>query len=169
MELNFDANTVDPTPAYGTIPPGEYEVMIVESEQRATKKDDGSYLSLTLEVQSGEYQGRKLFDRLNLDNPNRKAVEIAQRTLSQICHATGVLQVKDSFDLHHHPMIAVVKVRPEREDPISGKFYEASNEIKEYRRVAPLGSAPQRPAAAAPPQPRQQARQQATTPWGQAR
>lgn len=168
MELNFDANQIDPTPQYGALPAGDYEVIITESEQRRTAKGDGSYLSLTMEIQSGEYQGRLLWDRLNLDNPNRKAVEIAQRSLSQICHATGVLQVKDSSDLHHRPMLAVVKVRPEREDPVTGKFYEASNEVKEYRALEPAAAAPRR-TAAPPAQPRQQARQGATTPWGQAR
>jgi hypothetical protein len=35
-------------------------------------------------------QGRKIFDRLNLVNAEPdQAVEIAQRTLSAICHATG--------------------------------------------------------------------------------
>lgn len=162
MNLNFDANQVDPTPQYGAIPAGEYEVIITESEAKQTSRGDGTYLALTMEIQSGEFQGRKLWDRLNLDNPNQKAVAIAQRTLSQICHATGVLQVKDSSDLHYIPMIAVVKVRPEREDPITGKFYEQSNEIKEYKAA---GGARPKQAAKPPTQPRQAARQQASAPW----
>lgn len=162
MNLNFDANQVDPTPQYGVIPAGEYEVIITESEQKETARGDGSYLSLMLEIQSGEFQGRKLFDRLNLDNPNRKAVEIAQRTLSQICHATGVLQVKDSSELHYKPLVAVVKVRPEREDPVTGKFYDQSNEIKEYKACGE--AKPQQPAKP-PAQPRQAARQAAAAPW----
>ena len=161
MNLNFDANNVDPTPQYGAIPAGEYEVIITESEEKQTAKQDGTYLALTMEIQSGEFQGRKLWDRLNLDNPNRKAVEIAQRTLSQICHATGVLQVKDSSDLHYIPMIAVVKVRPEREDPITGKFYEQSNEVKEYKAANAKPAQPNKP----PAQPRQAARQAAAAPW----
>ena len=58
----------------------------------------------------GPYKGRKLFDRLNLVNANPVTVEIAQRTLSAICHATGRMQVQDSEELHLIPFIADVQV-----------------------------------------------------------
>lgn len=152
MQLHFDATQVDPTDRYEVLPAGDYEVMIVESEQKPTKLGDGSYLQLTLEVQSGPFQGRKIFDRLNLDNANRTAVEIAQRSLSQICHAINVLQVTNSEELHYKPMIAKVKVRPPRGE------YDASNEVGGYkmagspapaqRQAAPATA--QRPATSAP-------------------
>lgn len=135
MRMNFDATQVDPTNQFDVIPAGEYEVMITESERKFTKSGDGAYLQLTLEIQSGEFQGRKLFDRLNLENSNRTAVDIAQRQLSQICHAVGVMQVSDSEQLHYKPMIAKVKVRPPRGE------YDASNEIGGY--LALNGAKPQ--------------------------
>ncbi len=81
--------------------------------------------------------GRKLFDRLNLVNANAQTVEIAQRTLSAICHATGRLQVQDSEDLHLIPMLADVTVKP----PKNG--YGESNKLR-YR---PLERGPCDPAA----------------------
>ena len=110
----FDATTVEPNKPIEILPPGKYVVQIVTSEMRATKDGQGQYLWLELDVLEGEFQGRKLFDRLNLVNNNPTTVEIAQRTLSAICHATGRMQVQDSEELHLAPMVADVRVQPSK-------------------------------------------------------
>ena len=119
------------------------------------------------ELSGGEFEGRTLFDNLNLRNPNATAVEIAQRTLSQICHATGVLQLSDSEQLHFKPMIAVVGIRPARTDPNTGTSYSESNQIKEYKPTS--GEAFTAPAKAAPkpvaPPPAREQRAANTPPW----
>ena len=106
------------------LPPGKYLAQIVNSEMRLTKDGMGQYLWLEIDVLEGPYQGRKLFDRLNLVNANPQTVEIAQRTLSAICHATGRMQVQDSEELHLIPFLAVVQVQP----PKNG--YGESNKIR---------------------------------------
>lgn len=126
--LNTDITNVDPTNTFDVIPAGDYLVTITESEFRDTKDLSGKYLNLKLEIQGGQYQGRKLFDRLNLINRNQKAVEIATRTLSQIGHAVGVLQIQDSEVLHHKPMFAIVIVK---KDPARGP----QNEVKGYKKA----------------------------------
>jgi hypothetical protein len=65
-----------------------------------------------LDILDGPYKGRKIFDQLNLVNPNPTTVEIAQRTLSAICHATGRMHVSDSEELHLIPMTIQVKIKP---------------------------------------------------------
>ena len=112
LGATFDATTVDPDIGFEILPPGEYVAQIVQSEMRPTKDGGGQYLWLELDVLEGPQQGRKLFDHLNLVNTNTQSMEIAQRTLSAICHATGRLQVQDSQELHLIPMIAVVTVKP---------------------------------------------------------
>ena len=82
----FDANQVKPTTDFVPLPAGKYLAVIVESEFKPTKSGNGSYLELTFEVIDGEHKGRKLWARLNLDNPNPTAVEIARAELSAICH-----------------------------------------------------------------------------------
>ena len=156
-QLNMDMTNVDPSPRFDPIPAGDYNAIITGSEMKFTKDGSGQYLELTLEVQGGEFSGRKLFDRLNLHNSNRQAVEIAQRQLSQICHAVGVLQVADSEQLHFKPLVAMVKLRPAREQ------FDASNEIKGYKAAsgAPVQTQFQRPTApAANPAPAR-----AAAPW----
>jgi hypothetical protein len=106
---NFNANDVPPMGDFSPLPEGKYEAMIVESETIQNANGNGSHLKLTLVVTRGEYEGRNLWHRLNLENPSEKAVQIARGQLSAICRAVGVLTPKDSADLHSLPMIVAVK------------------------------------------------------------
>lgn len=136
----FDANTVDPSTSFPVYPAGKYQVQIIASEMRPTKNGEGQYLALELEILDGESAGGKLFDRLNLVNGNATAQEIAQRTLSAICHAVGVMQVSDSEQLHFKPMVADVRVRPAGNDK-QGVMRDAQNEVKGYSAASGNGVA----------------------------
>lgn len=136
-QLNFDARQVDPAQAFDPVPAGWYTVQITASETKPTSKNNGSYLQLEMTILDGQYKGRKLFDRLNLNNENPVAVEIAYRTLSAICHATNVIQVRDSSELHNRPMEAKVSVRP------ADGNYDASNDVKGYRALGSGANAQQ--------------------------
>ncbi len=122
----FDASQVDPNQPHETLPPGDYRMQIIASEMRVTKAGNGQYLWLEMEVLDGAMAGKKVFDRLNLVNPNRQAEEIAQRTLSAICHAVGRMQVADSEELHFKPMLVKVVVDKEGYNQIKG-YKAASN------------------------------------------
>ena len=74
----------------------------------------------------GQYKNRLLWARLNLDNPSPQAVQIARGELSAICRAVGVMQPKDSVELHNLPLMVTVKCK-NRED--TGNVV---NEIKGY-------------------------------------
>lgn len=126
MQLNFNAATVDPSSSFDPIPSGWYVAEIIESEEKDTKSGNGSYLQLTFKVIEGEYSERQIWARLNLNNPNSTAVEIAQKDLSAICHAVNEMNLTDSAQLHGKPMRIKVSVRPASGD------YDASNEIKGY-------------------------------------
>ena len=125
---SFNAEEVKPNAAFDPIPAGEYLVMITDSSMEKTKAGDGEYLKLTFKVlQDGEYKGRLIWSNLNLVNKNDQAVDIAQRELSGICHATGVMNPEDSQELHGIPMIGRVKVSPAKDG------YAASNTITNFR------------------------------------
>lgn len=156
-QLNFDASTVAPAAAFDPIPAGWYNVHITDSEAKPTGAGTGFYLELEMEVLDGAYAGRKVFDRLNLHNPNPVATEIAYKTLSAICHATGVIQVADSAQLHNRPMQCKVSLRAAGPGK-DGQHYEASNEVKGYKGIgqaapaaAPVAPAPAPAAPATPP------------------
>ena len=149
-ELEFDATEVDPAESFSPIPTDNYESMIVDSKMKPTKNKDGSYLELTFQVIDGEFKNRKFWDRLNLRNPSTQAVEIARKTLSAICHAVGVLQVKDSVELHNLPLIAAV-----RTEEYNGNM---GNTVSGYR-AKPMPGAVQTGAQPAAPA------QNTTAPW----
>lgn len=149
-EMNFDARGVKPNAKPDPVPAGQYRVMITSSEVKPTKDTTGKLLELELVILDGEYKGRKLWDRLNIQNANAQAQSIAQGQLSAICHSVGVLQLKNSSQLHNLPLLAKVVV-----DQSPG--YDPKNEIKRYESVGTVStetlpgatSAPA-PAAAAP-------------------
>jgi hypothetical protein len=74
----------------------------------------------------GTYAGRMVIDRLNLWNSNPVAAEIAQRTLSAICHATGVLTMTSTGQLHGIPIKARIVKTPARDG------YDPGNDVKQY-------------------------------------
>ena len=130
--LDFDAEGVEPMGSYELIPAGtEVLAMITDTGMVETQKKDGQYLKVEWEIVEGEYEGRKLWVNLNLDNPNDKAVEIAKRELSSICHATGKVKVGESEDLHGIP--CYLKVGIKKGD---SKYPEDKNVIKEYKAAA---------------------------------
>jgi hypothetical protein len=125
-DLNgFDASQEEPAITFDALPAGWYDVIITESDMEATKAGDGKFLKLKLQVVGGQFDGRTLFDRLNLDNPNAVAVQIARGTLSSICRAVNILTPKDSSQLHNLPLQAKV----------AQKLYEGEmrNEVKGYK------------------------------------
>lgn len=155
----FDATQVEPNAPFEIVPPGDYVMQITNSGMENTKNGQGQFLKIELEIMEGAQAGRKLFDRLNLVNQNAQAVEIAQRTLSAICHAVGVLTVSDSEELHLRPMAVKVKVVERKDRP-----GEQSNEIGGYKPVSdnvqPMQAQAQRSGFT------QQAQQQAAKPAG---
>ncbi len=142
----FDANTVEPNDSFDPLPNGDYLCVISSSEMKPTKAGDGSYLELELDVIEGPCQGRKVWDRLNLNNANETAVKIAKGTLSSICRAVNVLQPKDSYELHDLPLLVKVVCKKRADTD------ELTNEVKGYKRrdaQAPVSTPNSAPSSAA--------------------
>ena len=129
-QLNFDASQVAPQQTFDPIPAGWYNAMITESEMKPTSNGQGAYLQMTIKVVDGAHAGRQVFDRLNLQNANPVASEIAYRRLSAYCHATGVIQVQTSQQLHGIPFKVRVSLRTDN----TGQ-YEPSNEVKAIKHI----------------------------------
>jgi len=138
----FNANEVEPTTTLDPLPAGRYLAAITASEMKPTKAGDGTYLQLEFTVVEGDCKGRKVWDRLCLNHPNAQTVKIARGNLSAICRAVGVLQPKDSVELHNVPLVITVKLK-KRQD--TG---ELTNEVRGYtKKEAASGQAHQAPVA----------------------
>jgi Protein of unknown function (DUF669) len=151
--LNIDTTNIQPNTAFDPMPAGWYTAQIVESELKKTTDQTGEYLAVTMEIMSGNFSKRKLFDRFNLTNKNPQAVEIAYRQLSALSHATGVLQIGDSQELHGKPFDVKITITPASTDGKTGKAYDAKNEVRGYRACEAIasGGATAAPAWAKPP------------------
>lgn len=140
----FNANAVKDVPAFEPVPPGKYLATITTTESCTTKAGTGTYLLLTFEVLEGPYARRRLWARLNLDNPNKAAVAFAMADLAQVCRAVGVLQPHDSSELCNRPLVVRVDLRRRSDNG------EMVNEIRGYE---PAPAAPAAPTAQPPPIP----------------
>lgn len=131
---NFDANQVDPSVALDPLPAGKFLAVVSESELKPTKTGGGKYLQLTFQIIDGEFKGRLVWARLNLENKSEMTVKIARGELSAICRAIGVMQPKDSVELHNVPLEINVGLK-KRDD--NGEF---TNVIKGYAKKGGGGS-----------------------------
>ena len=145
----FDANNVDPASDFEPIPAGKYLVTITNTEMKQTKSGTGHYLELTFQVLDGQYKGRLLWSRLNLDNPNAQAVQIAQGELSAICRAVGVMRPKDSIEMHNLPLLVTVKCKKRQDNG------DIVNEVRGYAKKEAGEAAPQEEDSSTPPWSRQ--------------
>jgi hypothetical protein len=144
---NFNAHEVDPTTPFDPIPAGKYLAAVTASQMKPTKAGDGSYLELELTILEGPAKGRKVWDRLCLNHPNAEAVKIARSNLSALCRAVGVMQPKDSVELHNLPLLVTVKCK-KRDD--TG---EMTNEVRGYAKKQAAAGQPQQavPTDSTPP------------------
>ena len=144
---NFDATKIAPDVGFSPLAAGTYICVITGSDMKTTQKGDGEGLSLTFEVVDGPNVGRKTFDWLNMVNKNATTVEIAQKKLSAICHAVGVLKPVDSAELHDRPLQVTVKIKDGRNE-VTG--YAAANGVQSPSVTTAPATASNVPAATKP-------------------
>ena len=155
--LNFNANEVEPSKEFDPNPAGKYIAVITDSEMKETRAGTGRYLQLEFEITDGEFAGRKLWARLNIENQNAEAVRMARADLSAICRAVNVLTPSDSIDLHNLPLVIKVHCR---KDKNTG---EITNDIRGYESKANYKPEPKQAPAA--PVSSQTARIPSKPPW----
>jgi hypothetical protein len=147
--LGGDFNPQDHESAtdFEPLPAGWYLVQVEKAEVRDTKAKTGKVLKLELTVIDERFNGRKLFPRINIRNPNRTAEEIGLRTLASLGVACGLATVTDTAELIGHNIAAKVKVKQD-------EGYDPDNDVVAYKAATeaagttPAASAPQQPAAA---------------------
>lgn len=129
MLFNFNAANVEPQQtAFDPVPAGNYVAVITDSEIKPTRS--GRALKLTFRIVEGQHNNRLIWANLNVENQSAQAQEIAQKQLSALCHAVGVINLTDTLQLHDKPVRIRVKVRAAEGE------YAASNDVTGYEAVA---------------------------------
>lgn len=88
VQGSFDASTVQPQQGATVPPPGHYPFTISNTSIVPTKDNTGGMFVVEFTTPAGV-----ISNRYNLWNQNSQAVEIAQKQLSALCHATGIFKL----------------------------------------------------------------------------
>lgn len=133
LPMNFiPENVEDMGDGFKVVPPGTYNVVIVDSDVQDTKSG-GKMLVCKYQVIDGQYVGDTLVDRLNIVNASDQAQKIGLSQLKNICDAVGHTgQLKDSNQLHGKPFAVKVTV----EDFESNKTGKTLKKNKIEKRMA---------------------------------
>lgn len=114
-KVNWDQSKVDdsrqPT-SFDVMPRGKYPCVIVDNREVTTKSKDGSYFEFEFEVVKGDFSKRRLWARLNVNNPSEVAQNIGRAQFKQLCKAAGKDpdKVKDSNLLNGKYVVCLVSI-----------------------------------------------------------
>ena len=138
--ITFDVSTYEtPKSGFDILPSGEYPAIVTESVMKITKAGTGEYLSVTMQIVDGEHSGRKIWENLNIHNPNDVAEQIARANLKALGLACGFDTLTDTDVLNDVPFTLVLGV--DRKDP-------TRNRVMGYKRAG-ASSAPSTASATA--------------------
>jgi len=150
--FQFDAasHVAPQGPSREPLPRGMYQVIVMGSDLKPTQAGTGHYIELTLQVIDGEHSGRRIWDRLNVSNPNKTAEDIAKRQLQLLCLAAGVTTLTDTEQLHDIPVLAEIDL--DRKDPSRNRVMgyasvSAGKPLPQAARPAPAPTPAAKPAA----------------------
>jgi len=113
------------------IPAGTYTAQIIEAEKQKISmyNDYGECLVLNWQIMEGDYEGRLIWQRLNLwgrnMNNNDKVISIANSQFAAVREATGKLTPRDTDELLYIPCLIKVAITQDKK-----KEYDPRNEIK---------------------------------------
>lgn len=141
----INVNDIPERTAYTPVQPGTYYGMIMSAEEKPngpnSKDPNGSQIVLDIEITEGEFQGKKLVERLNLKNASDKAREIAFQTLGEIIRAVGKVTVSSTDDLQGKRFMMEVVVEPGR--PYAAKNPDGTVQLDEHGKAVMKDGSPQ--------------------------
>lgn len=141
----FNPAEVEPTGVTEVLPAGDYPVILVETD--LSQKESGAVqFEFCVQVTEGQFQNRRVYDSQNYTKKDGSPNAIGRGQVSQICRCVGVMNPRDTSDLHHKRLIAKVGIRKDDEwgnkNIVKGfKPYESAQpQPVSYTDAAPAGS-----------------------------
>ena len=140
--------TFDPTTQEGNswdvLPVGEYVAQVVEASIQQPNSGDGYHLALTWKIIEGDYEGRKVWQRITYLHSSEQAQTIGRKTLKDLCVATSVAEQVDDAEVF---LFKPVRIRLGIERDKQG-VYPDKNRIS---RILPLEAKSEEPEQPAKP------------------
>lgn len=134
---SFNVNSLpkDEGGEFTPLPEGWYNVVVKDSQLKPTKDGSGQYISIRLTVEGPTHAGRGIFTNLNIVNKSPDAERIGRAQLRTVLECGGVQEFSDTDQLIGIRMQVKVAVKPARQDPATGRVYDADNEVKGYKAI----------------------------------
>lgn len=135
MSFSFKPTEADKQPSsFDPIPAGWYTCQI-ESAEYQTNMEKAA-VKLKLRVLGPSHGNRVIFARFNVKNPNQETVRIARQQLFQLTTALGMTGFDNPAELNNRVVDCKVTVKPANGD------FDASNDVKSYRKAEGAHAAP---------------------------
>ena len=142
----FDTTGVEKMGGYEVYPPGDYPAIMISASKKMTKNQDGMYVECVYQFIEGDHAGKRFTSRMNLQNSNQQAVDIAKRELKSLRAALGLADNAGDLNLFvNKPLVLRLNAKPRKNEP----------SVIENNLIAiePYGSQVANPAPAYQPQP----------------
>jgi hypothetical protein len=124
----FDPNKVKSS----LLPAGVYRLRISKVETRASKAGPNMLAFTLMVAEPSDYEGRRVYENINLQHASAQVRQIAQQQLKAICLACGVTQAKRPSDLVDRECVATVAIKTEKSGELRNnvkKYHDASKEV----------------------------------------
>ena len=152
------ANTPPRDRSFELLPPSKFSAMVTNTELKDSRTPGGKILKVEYLITGPTHAGRKIFQNINVRNPNAQAEQIGQQELGDLKAAVGLTGVMtDTTQLHNIPLTIKLKVREGRlknpNNPAEGS-YDAENVVSYVKALegqAPAASGFTPPSSVAQP------------------
>lgn len=132
----FNPAEVEPTAPIELLPAGDYPVILIETD--LSKKDSNAVqFEFCVQVTEGPHQNRRVYSQQNYTKKDGSPNNIGRGMVSQLCRCVGVMNPKDTTELHHKRVIAKIGVE-------KSEGYNPRNNVKGFK---PYQAPPQQAAA----------------------
>jgi len=141
----YDAAEMPEGTSYEPLPDGWYTARIHTAELKDTADGTGQYIKIRYDIIGPTHQGRTVWGNLNIRNQSAKAEEIGRQQMGELMRAIGLAKVQDTDQFVGGQCGIKLAIRPARTDQVTGKTYDASNDVKGFKSAsgasAPAASA----------------------------
>lgn len=155
LDQVFNAEEMPESSSPNALPAGWQTFTIKDAEVKVTKNGTGQYIKLRMDVTGGDFDGRVIFENVNVRNANEVAERIGRQQLGEIMRAIGLASVSDTDEFIGGTLMAKLAVKKDAE---YGDENGEVNVIKSFKAVD--GS------TAPAPKPAQTAEKSPTAPSG---
>jgi hypothetical protein len=98
---------------FSPVPPGEYDVIMIESEFKKSRSGNGHHFDPILSIVGGPYKGKQIRPIINYVNENPIAQDIGEREMADLTRAIFGFDKDwpDSIELHGKPFSVKVEIQ----------------------------------------------------------